>query len=121
MKTLKRITALVGAFLLIALYASTLILAMIGSDTAADLLRIAVVATIIVPVLLWAYSLIYRVLKQRAEAQAQYAAEQMKKAAAAADAAGEAAAGEAVADTPGETGSVPEAAAAETAPAETDA
>ncbi len=70
MKTLKRIIALVGAILLAALYISTLILAFIGSDAAADLLRIAVVATIIVPVLLWAYTLIYRLLKQRAEAEA---------------------------------------------------
>lgn len=71
MKKLKRFTALIGAILLIALYASTLVLAMIGSDASADLLRIAVVTTIVLPVLLWAYSLIYRVLKQRAEAEAQ--------------------------------------------------
>ena len=71
MKKLKRFTALIGAILLFALYASTLVLAMIGSDASADLLRIAVVTTIVLPVLLWAYSLIYRVLKQRAEAETQ--------------------------------------------------
>ena len=63
MKRLKQITALIGVILLIGLYASTLVLAVIGNETSLQLLRAAIVCTVIVPVLLWAYSFIYRLLK----------------------------------------------------------
>ena len=63
MKRLKQITALIGVILLLGLYASTLILAVIGNETSLQLLRAAIVCTVIVPVLLWAYSFIYRLLK----------------------------------------------------------
>ena len=58
MKKLKQITALIGVIALIGLYVSTLVLALIGSAEAINLLKVAVL-----PVLLWAYSFIYRLLK----------------------------------------------------------
>ena len=64
MKKLKQITALIGVILLIGLYVSTLILALIGNETTLQLLKAAIVCTVIVPVLLWAYSFIYRLLKK---------------------------------------------------------
>lgn len=63
MKKLKQITALIGVIALVALYVSTLVLALIGSAEAINLLKAAVYATIVLPVLLWAYSFIYRLLK----------------------------------------------------------
>lgn len=60
MKKITRILALAGAVLLIALYVSTLIFALMDTDTAATLLKISVAATIILPVLLYGYILIYR-------------------------------------------------------------
>lgn len=63
MKKLKQITALIGVIALIGLYVSTLVLALIGSAEAINLLKVAVYATIVLPVLLWAYSFIYRLLK----------------------------------------------------------
>lgn len=60
MKKVTRILALAGAVLLIALYVSTLIFALMDTDTAATLLKISVAATIILPVLLYGYILIYR-------------------------------------------------------------
>ena len=54
MKKVKRILALAGAMLLFALYASTLIFAFIDSD----------VCTIILPVLVYAYILVYRVTRR---------------------------------------------------------
>lgn len=63
MKKVKQILALAGVILLAALYISTLVLALIGSATALNLLKVAIYATIVVPVLLWAYSFIYRLLK----------------------------------------------------------
>ena len=63
MKKLKQITALIGVIALAGLYISTLVLALIGSEQALNLLKTAVYATIVLPVLLWAYSFIYRMLK----------------------------------------------------------
>lgn len=63
MKKMKRIIALLGVILLLALYISTIVLACIGSENALNLLRAAIYATIVVPVLLWAYSFIYKLLK----------------------------------------------------------
>lgn len=64
MKKTKRILALAGAVLLFALYAATLVLALIGSEHALTLLKAAIVCTIIVPVFLYGYILVYRVLKR---------------------------------------------------------
>ena len=63
MKNLKQITALIGVIALAGLYVSTLVLALIGSVEAINLLKAAVYATIVLPVLLWAYSFIYRIMK----------------------------------------------------------
>ena len=64
MKKMKQILALTGALLLFSMYAATLVLALIGSDRALTLLKAAIVCTVIVPVLLYAYILVYRVLKK---------------------------------------------------------
>lgn len=64
MKKTKRILALAGAALLFALYAATLVLALIGSEHALTLLKAATVCTVIVPVFLYGYILVYRVLKR---------------------------------------------------------
>ena len=58
MKKLQRILAILGVVLLLALYASTMIFALSGSEN-------SIGATIIVPVLLYAYMMIYRYLKNR--------------------------------------------------------
>lgn len=63
MKTVRRILAIIGIILLLALYGSTLVFALIGNPDSMLLFRAAVIATIIVPVLIWAYTFIYRLLK----------------------------------------------------------
>ncbi|CUX48741.1 hypothetical protein [Clostridium sp. C105KSO13] len=63
MKKAKRILALIGAILLICLYGSTLIFAVFDRSASADLLKVSVAATIFVPVLLYAYGLIYRLFQ----------------------------------------------------------
>lgn len=65
MNKLKRIFALLGAILLVCLYAATLVFALIGSPAATDLLKASVAATILIPVLLYAYAMIARVLAGR--------------------------------------------------------
>lgn len=64
MKKLKQITALIGVIALAGLYVSTLVLALIGSEQCINLLKAAVYATIVLPVLLWAYSFIYRMVRK---------------------------------------------------------
>ena len=61
MKKVKRILALAGAMLLFALYASTLIFAFIDSDVS---LTFLIACTIILPVLIYAYILVYRVTRR---------------------------------------------------------
>lgn len=60
MKKSTRILALAGAVLMALLYISTLILALIDSPVTQDLLKASIAATILLPVLLYAYILFYR-------------------------------------------------------------
>ncbi len=63
MNRLKRILALSGAVLLVCMYAAALVFALIDSPAAAGLFRASIAATILVPVLLYAYILAARILK----------------------------------------------------------
>lgn len=65
MKKMKRILALVGAILLIGMYVCTLIFALIDSPAASGLFKASVAATILVPVLLYAYILVARLLDSK--------------------------------------------------------
>lgn len=60
MKKSKRIMALIGAILLVLLYVSTLIFAFIDSVVSQKLLMAAIAATILLPVLLYIYTLLSR-------------------------------------------------------------
>lgn len=60
MKNVKRILALLGAILLAALYVSTLVFALLDSPQSFELLKISVAATILLPVLLYAFVLFAR-------------------------------------------------------------
>lgn len=63
MKKVKQILALIGAILLVALYFTTLILAITDNSGTMNMFFASVVATIIIPVLIWAYTLIYRLTR----------------------------------------------------------
>ena len=65
MKKLQRILAILGVVLLLALYASTMIFALPGSENSIGWFKASIAETIIVPVLLYAYMIIYRYLKNR--------------------------------------------------------
>lgn len=67
MKKRTRILALAGAVLLIALYLATLVFALIGTSWAFAMFKMCVGFTIIIPVLLYVYQMIYRVLDGRKE------------------------------------------------------
>lgn len=64
-KTSFRILALIGVLLLAALYGSTLVLALLNNPNANNLFMASIASTIIIPVLIYAYQFIYRLLKQK--------------------------------------------------------
>jgi amino acid transporter len=63
MKKVKQILAIIGVILLVSLYLTTLILAIFGNPNTMNLFFASIVATVVIPVLFWAYSMIYRLLK----------------------------------------------------------
>ena len=65
MKNIKRILAIVGIILLVGLYLSTLLFAIFENPNTYLWFRASVIATIAVPVLIYAYTLIFKYLKQR--------------------------------------------------------
>lgn len=62
MKKTKQILALVGVILLVGLYIVTLILAITDNSGTLNMFFASVVATVIIPVLIWAYTFIYRLI-----------------------------------------------------------
>ena len=60
MKKFKRLFALLGAILLVLLYLSTLIFALMDSELATGMFKISVAGTIIIPILLYGILLFYR-------------------------------------------------------------
>ncbi len=66
MKKSKRILALIGVVLLALLYLSTLVFALLGKKFIHWLMA-AVGATLLLPVLIWAYGFIARMIKGREE------------------------------------------------------
>ncbi len=63
MKNFKRILAALGAILLIAMYVSTLVFAFIDHSKTLGLLKASIASTIILPCLLYAYGLVYKISK----------------------------------------------------------
>lgn len=63
----KRIVAITGIVILVLLYITTLISAIFTTPATPELFKACVYATVIVPVLFYAYLLIYKVMKQRSE------------------------------------------------------
>lgn len=69
MKKVKRILALVGVILLLALYGSTMFFAITDNSDTMSMFKASVVATIVVPVLIWAYSFIFKLVKKNDDSQ----------------------------------------------------
>ena len=64
MKKTKRILAIIGVILLIALYGSTLLFAFTDRTKTTGYLKASVACTILVPVLLYAYTMIYKLTRK---------------------------------------------------------
>lgn len=69
MKKVKRILALIGVILLLAMYGSTLVFAIIDNSDSMSMFKASIAATIIIPVLLWAYTLVFKLVKKDDDSQ----------------------------------------------------
>lgn len=58
---IRRILAALGAFLLFAMYALTLVFALIDHSATKGMLKASIACTVILPVLLYAFTLVYRI------------------------------------------------------------
>ena len=63
----KRVFALIGVILLLAMYASTMVFALINSPWAAKMFQISLYCTIVIPVIIYAGMLIFKNAQNRKE------------------------------------------------------
>lgn len=63
MKKTKRIFALIGAILLLLMYVAAFIVTILDHTSDMRYWKAAMVATVIIPVLIWAYSFVYKLIK----------------------------------------------------------
>ena len=63
MKKTKRILALIGAILLLLMYVAAFIVTILDHTSEMRYWQAAMGATVIIPVLIWAYSFVYKLIK----------------------------------------------------------
>lgn len=63
MKKVKRLLAIIGILLLVSMYILTLMLALTDDPNTMNAFRASIYCTVLVPVLIWAYTFIYKLLK----------------------------------------------------------
>lgn len=61
----KRILAIIGILLLVAMYGLTILAAIFDNTATMKYLAASIAATVIIPVLLWVYQFIYRMIRDR--------------------------------------------------------
>ena len=62
MKKIKQILAIIGVIILAGLYISTIVCAVSASENFMNMLMTSIYASVIIPVLIWAYSFIYKLI-----------------------------------------------------------
>lgn len=67
MKKVKRILALIGVILLVSMYILTLVGALIAPEYSDALFKASIYCTFVVPFMLYAYMLVYRLLKKNSD------------------------------------------------------
>ncbi len=71
MKKIRRILALAGVILLVIMYLVTLFCAIFDTSNGMFMFKASVICTILVPILLWGYTVIYRLARGRTEQELQ--------------------------------------------------
>lgn len=64
---IKKVFALIAVILLVALYGSTVVFALSDSPNATYLFKASIFCTVIIPVLLYSYVLVYRIFGHKKE------------------------------------------------------
>lgn len=67
MKKAKQIFAIIGIVLLVSLYFITLVCALTDNTSTMQVFMASVFATVVIPVIIWAYSFIYRLIKKNSQ------------------------------------------------------
>ena len=67
MKKIKQILAIIGVIILAGLYISTIVCAVSASENFMNMLMTSIYASVIIPVLILAYSFIYKLIKKDSE------------------------------------------------------
>ncbi|KAI4447005.1 hypothetical protein C823_001524 [Eubacterium plexicaudatum ASF492] len=71
MKQIKRILAILGIVLLVAMYLITLLCAVFDTGNGMMMFKASVTCTVLVPILLWGYTVIYRLAKGKHQKELQ--------------------------------------------------
>ncbi|MDE7312452.1 MAG: hypothetical protein K2N87_12665 [Eubacterium sp.] len=79
MKRIKRLLAVIGIVLLALMYLITLLCAIFDVSSGMFLFRACVTCTILVPILLWGYTVIYRLAKGKHEQELEETLRQLDK------------------------------------------
>ena len=79
MKQIRRILAILGLVLLVSMYLITLFCAVFDTGNDMAMFKASVTCTILVPILIWGYTVIYRLAKGRQEKELQETLRQMEK------------------------------------------
>ncbi len=79
MKQIRRILAILGIVLLVSMYLITLFCAVFDTGNDMAMFKASVTCTILVPILNWGYTVIYRLAKGRQEKELQETLRQMEK------------------------------------------
>ena len=64
MKKARQILAIIGIILLVGMYVATLVCALSGSENFMSMLMASIYASAVVPVLIWAFTFIYKLVKK---------------------------------------------------------
>ena len=64
MKKVKQLLAILGIVILLSLYVITLICAIVDNSNTMRMFQASIVASFIIPVLIWAYGFIYKLIKK---------------------------------------------------------
>lgn len=71
MKHVKRILAIFGILLLVGMYLTTLICAIFDTGNGMVMFQASVLCTVLVPILIWGYTVIYRLARKKEEQELQ--------------------------------------------------
>ena len=63
MKKTRQILAIIGIILLVGMYVSTIVCALSANENFMSMLMASIYASFVIPVLIWAYTFIYKLVK----------------------------------------------------------